>query len=71
MLNIQPVLVDIQDLLHQLNLLLMIIIGATGWTGIARLIRAEMLRIKNLEYIQAATVLGFPSWRIIFKQINF
>ena len=47
--------------------LLMIIIGVTGWTGVARLIRAEMLRVKSLEYIQAATVLGFPSWRIIIK----
>ncbi len=70
-LNSLPILIliiSISSLVSGGNLwLLMIIIGATGWTGVARLIRAEMLRIKRLEYIQAATVLGFPSWRIILK----
>ena len=47
--------------------LLMVIIGLTGWTGVARLIRAEMLRIKQLEYIQAGKVLGFSNLRIIVK----
>jgi len=46
---------------------LMIIIGATSWTGIARFTRAELLKIRELEYIQAAEVLGFSKWRIIFK----
>lgn len=45
----------------------MIIIGLTNWTGIARLTRAEMLRIRNLEYIQSAQALGFNSWRIMLK----
>lgn len=47
--------------------LLMVIIGLTGWTGIARLIRAEMLRVKQLEYIQAGKALGFSNFRIILK----
>lgn len=47
--------------------LLMVIIGLTGWTGVARLIRAEMLRIKQMEYIQASKVLGFSNFRIIVK----
>lgn len=46
---------------------LMIIIGATSWTGIARFTRAELLKIRELEYIQAAEVLGFSNWRIIFR----
>lgn len=45
----------------------MIIIGATSWTGIARFIRAELLRVRNLEYIEAANALGFSEMRIIFK----
>jgi peptide/nickel transport system permease protein len=45
----------------------MIIIGFTNWTGIARLTRAEMLRIRNLEYIQSAQALGFNSWRIMLR----
>lgn len=45
----------------------MIIIGLTSWTGIARLVRAELLRIRGLEYIQAARSLGFGEWKIILK----
>ncbi len=46
---------------------LMIIIGLTAWTEIARFTRAEFLRIRNLEYIQAAQALGFSEFRIILK----
>ena len=46
---------------------LMIIIGLTAWTGIARLTRAEFLRISTMEYIQAAKSLGISEFRIIFK----
>lgn len=45
----------------------MIIIGLTSWTGIARLVRAELLRIRGLEYIQAARSLGFGEWKIILR----
>jgi peptide/nickel transport system permease protein len=46
---------------------LMVIIGLTTWTGIARLTRAEFLKISNLEYIQAAKSMGFKEFRIIFR----
>ncbi len=46
---------------------IMIIIGLTSWTGIARLTRAEFLRVRNLEYIQAAKALGYSNTKIIFK----
>jgi peptide/nickel transport system permease protein len=45
----------------------MLILGLTRWTGIARFIRAEFLKVRNLEYIQAAQSLGFSEKRIIFK----
>jgi peptide/nickel transport system permease protein len=48
-------------------MLIMVIIGLTGWTGIAKFIRAELLRVRNLEFIEAAQSLGYPEWRIIFK----
>jgi len=44
-----------------------LIIGLIRWTGIARFTRAEMLRIKNLEYIQAGKTLGFSRWRLLFR----
>lgn len=47
--------------------IVMAIIGLTSWTGIARFIRAEMLRIRSLEYMEAAHALGYPEWRMIFR----
>jgi peptide/nickel transport system permease protein len=47
----------------------MVIIGVTSWTGVARLIRAEFLRQKNLDYVQAALALGLKSRRVIFFHI--
>jgi len=47
--------------------LVMAIIGFTTWTGIARFMRAELLRIRNLEYIEAAHALGYSERRTIFK----
>ncbi|MCB0592604.1 MAG: ABC transporter permease [Lewinellaceae bacterium] len=48
-------------------LYVMAIIGLIRWTGIARFIRAELLRIRSLEYIEAAQALGYSEWRIIFR----
>lgn len=47
--------------------MVMVIIGFTSWTGIARLIRGELLKVRNLEYIEAAQALGYSSWRSLFK----
>ncbi|MBC8266789.1 MAG: ABC transporter permease [Flavobacteriales bacterium] len=47
--------------------IVMIIIGITGWTRIARFTRAEFLRIRSLEFVQAAESLGYSSIRTIFK----
>ena len=47
--------------------IVMVIIGVTGWTRIARFTRAELLRIRALEYVQAAQSLGFSNIRTIFK----
>lgn len=48
-------------------MLVMVIIGATSWTGIARFIRGELLRVRSLEYIEAAQALGYSEARIIFR----
>ncbi|MFN8295604.1 MAG: ABC transporter permease [Chitinophagales bacterium] len=47
--------------------LVMVVIGLTSWTEIARFIRAELLKIRSLEYIEASEALGFPKWRILLK----
>jgi peptide/nickel transport system permease protein len=47
--------------------LVMVIIGVTSWTGIARFTRAEFLRTRNLEFIAASKAMGFSEARTIFK----
>ena len=49
--------------------IVMIIIGVTRWTGIARFLRGELLKVRGLEYIEAAQALGFPEWRIILHML--
>lgn len=48
-------------------LFVMVIIGAVGWTGIAKFVRAELLRVRSLEYIEAAQALGYKELRIILR----
>jgi len=41
------------------------IIAAVSWTGVARLARAEMLRLRESEFVLAARALGLPEWRVL------
>ncbi len=50
-------------------LAMMIVIGLIGWTDIARLIRAEILRAKTLDYVQAARALGASHSRILTRHV--
>ncbi len=43
------------------------IIGILSWTTIARLVRGELLRVRQLPYIEAATAMGLPPLRILFR----
>lgn len=44
-----------------------LVIGISSWTGIARFTRAEMLRVRNMEYIRAAETLGLSEFRLFFR----
>lgn len=48
---------------------LIIAMALTGWVGMARLIRGQVLIIKEQEYILAAKALGSKPWRIIYKHL--
>jgi len=48
---------------------IMIIIGLTSWMGVARLVRAEFLSLKEREYVLAAKAVGASGMRIIFRHI--
>ena len=48
---------------------IMIIIGLTSWMGVARLVRAEFLTLREREFVQAARALGAKDGRIIFRHL--
>lgn len=48
---------------------IMIIIGLTNWMGVARLIRAEILSLKEREFIEAARAIGAGDLRIILRHL--
>jgi peptide/nickel transport system permease protein len=50
-------------------LFLCIILGVTSWTGLCRLLRGEALKLKELEYIQAAHAFGVRHHRVISRHI--
>ncbi|HIO92282.1 MAG TPA: ABC transporter permease [Leucothrix mucor] len=49
--------------------LMMIIIGITGWSGYARYVRAEFLKLRKQDYVQAAIASGLPLQSILFRHI--
>ncbi len=50
-------------------LALCLILGMTSWTGLCRLLRAETLKLRELEYVQAARVLGVSQGMILLRHI--
>jgi len=50
-------------------LTIMIVIGATSWMGVARLVRAEMMSLKERDFVLIAKVYGAETFRIIFKHL--
>lgn len=46
-----------------------IAVGLTLWVNAARIIRTQVLSIKQLQYVEAARALGYPDTRIMFKHI--
>ena len=50
-------------------LFLCLILGLTSWTGLCRLLRAETLKLREVDFIQAATAFGVGSAQTIFRHI--
>lgn len=48
---------------------LFIAIGAIGWLTIARIVRAQVMNVKNLEFVEAAISLGLSRTRVLFRHI--
>jgi len=50
-------------------LYLALFLGILGWTGLARLVRAQFLSLREMEFVDAARVAGASNLRIAFKHI--
>lgn len=48
---------------------IILILGVLGWPGIARLVRGNVLAIKQSDYVKASIALGYKTPRILFKHI--
>lgn len=46
-----------------------LIIGLLSWTGLARMVRAQIMSVKENDYVIAAISLGIPSWQIVLRHI--
>lgn len=48
---------------------IMLAIGLTSWTGDTKLVRGEILKVRSMDYVQAAVSLGLSNTRIIFRHV--
>lgn len=74
MLALAPIVVsnfstDLDQLARAQLIALIVILILFGWMGLARLIRGQVLSLREREFIQAAQVIGVPTRRILFKEL--
>lgn len=48
---------------------IMVVIGVTSWTGIARLVRGEFLKLRDQDFVVSTKALGLPLHRILFRHL--
>ncbi len=59
-----------QDSLRRAELLALVgVLVIFGWMGLARLIRGQVLSLREREFVQAAQVIGVPTRQILFKEL--
>jgi ABC-type dipeptide/oligopeptide/nickel transport system permease subunit len=74
MLALAPIIIsnagnDLDKLARTQFIALIVILVVFGWMGLARLIRGQVLSLREREFIQAAEVIGVPTRRILFKEL--
>jgi oligopeptide transport system permease protein len=50
-------------------LLVFVAIGIVSWVGVARLVRGQMLSLKETEYVEAARAIGVPDRKIVTRHL--
>ena len=69
-LLIASVVIDSWDVESSMRIYyLMLIMTVFGWSGTARMVRGQILYLREQEYIVACEVMGIPTWRRIFKHL--
>ncbi len=74
MLALAPIIIsnfqsDLDKLARAQFVTLIVILVLFGWMGLARLIRGQVLSLREREFVQAAEVIGVPTRRILFKEL--
>jgi ABC-type dipeptide/oligopeptide/nickel transport system permease subunit len=74
MLALAPIIIsnagnDLDRLAKTQFFALILILVVFGWMGLARLIRGQVLSLREREFIMAAEVIGVPTRRILFKEL--
>jgi len=69
MVNNPDLFTTIEDRADIRLLLLCLILGLTSWTGLCRLLRAETLKIREMDYVTAARALGVSRIKLLQKHI--
>jgi peptide/nickel transport system permease protein len=64
-----PLLLTILAFVGNSIWLIMFVLGITSWMGAARLVRGEILSIKQRDFVEAARAMGAPDFRIILRHI--
>jgi len=49
--------------------LMVALIGVFNWPDVASLLRAELLRVRSLDFVTAARALGLPEWRVLVRHV--
>jgi len=64
-------IVLLQAVLGKANVVsIALVIGVTGWTSMAKVVRTEVLQLRNSEYVVAARCMGAGFWRILWKHLT-
>lgn len=69
MANNPELFTSVEDRADMRLLLLCLILGITSWTGLCRLLRAETLRIREMDYVVAARALGVGRFQLLKRHV--
>lgn len=61
--------VGIEDQNTSAAIYVIVVLGAFGWTSIARIVRGQVLSLREREFVQAAQMIGASRFRIYFREI--